>query len=408
MPLGVEQVAHVAAAPGAEGHGRVGRAEGGRADLRDRQAARLRDDAQRVDVGRLALVGRHAGGGVALDVLDRGVALADRQQQVGGGDVVLVVDEVLALVADRLVARHGPQPARRQEAVVGRLGRRARLGVGKAGGLGGGSPGGEAVLQAALEPPGALAAAGRTLALHRLVGHEARRLLVVAQLAAGLAEQVHRRVPAARGGDEVAGDLLGAAGQALAVVRHRLRLERAHALGALDRRDAVVGEDADAGGARLLGERAGGFRAQIDRRGDLDARVLQVERGLVGAVVVGHQDAAIARLDAEAVDVAARRACQQDAGAVVIDEHQRPLDRAGRQHDLLRAHLPHPLARPVGRFLAQVVGAALQQVDPVVVVIAEHDRARQDPHLGMLAQLLERRLHPVDRRLTIDRLARGQ
>jgi hypothetical protein len=75
------------------------------ADLRDRHAER-RDDAERVQIGGLALVGGHAGGGVALDVLDRAEALAHASAS-RGGDVVLPIDEGLAAPA------RSPRAARR-------------------------------------------------------------------------------------------------------------------------------------------------------------------------------------------------------------------------------------------------------------------------------------------------------
>ena len=59
------------------------------------------------DVGGLALVGRHAERGVALQVLDRAEALALGERDVVGGDVVLEVDEGLA-------ARAAHAPERRR------------------------------------------------------------------------------------------------------------------------------------------------------------------------------------------------------------------------------------------------------------------------------------------------------
>src|SRR3546814_570119 len=105
----------------AEGDRRVGRAEGGDADLRQGPADLAGDDADGVQVAHLALVGRHAGGGVALHVLDGAIALAQGELQVGGGDVVLLVDEVLGVVAERLEAGHQPEPAPGQEVPVIRL-----------------------------------------------------------------------------------------------------------------------------------------------------------------------------------------------------------------------------------------------------------------------------------------------
>ena len=72
-------------------------------------------DRQAVDVRRLALVGRHAVRGVALDVLDRAQALADREADVLGGDVVLEVDEGLG----------GGAVAVGRQLAAGRAGRRA-------------------------------------------------------------------------------------------------------------------------------------------------------------------------------------------------------------------------------------------------------------------------------------------
>ena len=114
------------AGEGAEGGRRVGRPEGGQADLRRRLAEGVGGDHQAVDVRRLALVGRHAVGGVALDVLDRADALADGEADVLGGDVVLEVDEGLgAWPASRSVG----QLALRDAACRGGRRRRRRLGA---------------------------------------------------------------------------------------------------------------------------------------------------------------------------------------------------------------------------------------------------------------------------------------
>jgi hypothetical protein len=101
----------------AEGEGRIGRAEGGDADLGDRLAGGFRENAEAVEVRRLALVGRHAEGGVALGVLHRLVALALGEFEVGGGHVVLVVDEVL--VAFIVLAGGGCEPDRLHRLLVG-------------------------------------------------------------------------------------------------------------------------------------------------------------------------------------------------------------------------------------------------------------------------------------------------
>ncbi len=91
----VEEIALGMVDDGAERHRRIGRAERGEPDLRDRLAERIGGNGKAVHVGRLALVGRHAVGGVALDMLDGAHALAHGQADVLGGHIVLEVDEGL-------------------------------------------------------------------------------------------------------------------------------------------------------------------------------------------------------------------------------------------------------------------------------------------------------------------------
>ena len=78
---------------------RVGRPVGRGADLRDGAAGQLGQDREAGDVRDLALVGRHAERGVALEVLDRAEALALGERDVVGGHVVLEIDEGLAALA---------------------------------------------------------------------------------------------------------------------------------------------------------------------------------------------------------------------------------------------------------------------------------------------------------------------
>ena len=60
--------------------------------LVDRAAGQRRHRREAVDIGGLALIGRHAERGVALQVLDRDVALAGRERDVLQRHVVLEVD----------------------------------------------------------------------------------------------------------------------------------------------------------------------------------------------------------------------------------------------------------------------------------------------------------------------------
>ena len=104
---GIEHFALRRAAEHAEGHGRIGQPERRQPDLGDLLAERFGRDGERVHVRRLALIGRHAGRGVALDVLDRAHALARRELDVARGDVVLEIDERLGQLLLRPAARRG-------------------------------------------------------------------------------------------------------------------------------------------------------------------------------------------------------------------------------------------------------------------------------------------------------------
>ena len=84
-----------------EGDRRVGGAVGGVPGLGNGRAARAGEEGEAVHVARPALVGAHAEGGVALEVLDRRVALARRERDVGRGHVVLEVDERLGVLRSR-------------------------------------------------------------------------------------------------------------------------------------------------------------------------------------------------------------------------------------------------------------------------------------------------------------------
>src|SRR5262249_51471056 len=77
----------------AEARRRIRHPEGGVPDLRRTLAQRLGDDAQRIQVRSLALVGRHASGGVALHMLDGAEAFPRGEGDVARGDVILEIDK---------------------------------------------------------------------------------------------------------------------------------------------------------------------------------------------------------------------------------------------------------------------------------------------------------------------------
>ena len=89
----VEQVALGMVDDGAEGHRRIGRAEGGKPHCGNFLAECFGGNCQAVHVRHLALIGGHAGGGVALDMLDGVHALAHGEAHILGTDIVLEIDE---------------------------------------------------------------------------------------------------------------------------------------------------------------------------------------------------------------------------------------------------------------------------------------------------------------------------
>ena len=95
----------------AERDRRVRRTEGRRADRGDRLlAAALGHEREADDVAGLALVGAHAERRVALQVLDRAIALAMRRARCRDGHVVLQIDETLALARADRTAQRRDQP----------------------------------------------------------------------------------------------------------------------------------------------------------------------------------------------------------------------------------------------------------------------------------------------------------
>lgn len=94
--------------------GRIGRAEGGRADLGDLASRGSGHDRQTVDVRGAALIRPHAKRGIALEMFDRDIVFPRRKLHVRGFHIVLQIDEHLLGAARRgLPHRHDLAHAQR-------------------------------------------------------------------------------------------------------------------------------------------------------------------------------------------------------------------------------------------------------------------------------------------------------
>ena len=148
--------------------GDEGRAERRRADLGDGRPVDLGQHRHAGGVAGLALVGRHAERGVALQVLGDAEALARRELDVGGGHVVLEIDEGLA--DDSLTCQSGATAALSSSARRCRRCRReaetrcGRIGAGRV-----------AVGEARAEAEAPRCGAGDGHARRQRAGHERRR-----------------------------------------------------------------------------------------------------------------------------------------------------------------------------------------------------------------------------------------
>ena len=392
-PRRVEQRPAAVVDDGAEGDRRIGRAEGGQPDLRNVLAECLGGDRQAVHVGGLALVGGHAVGGEALDVLDRAHALANGKADVLGGDVVLEVDEGL----DRAV---GSCARTCSEHAAGKI----LAGIG----LGLGSPGhaaarflcrlragGPCLVERRGEAVGAAAGADGDAVLRIVARQEALGGVVEDDLAARLREEMHRWRPARRDQQRVDRNGTGSTA-ALGLHGHRRDPELA-----ADADDAAAVMDVDAEGARLVDQRAGRVVAQVDDRRDADARLLEVERRRIGGII-GRVDADIAT-DGYTVmiEVGARRRGQHDARPVVVGKHHVTLNGAGGEDDALRPHLPQPFARQALR-VGEMLGDALGEANEILRVVAESGRARQDGDIVHGREFRDAGLRPGPAVLAVD------
>ena len=137
-------------------------------------------------------------------MLDRAIAFAIGELDVGGGDVVLEIDEMLAVTADGLVRGHDPD--RRRGRVFAARGIRRLARIAREAGIARRRLARRMTLcQAIAEAEAAPTGARRAFGLDRDAGHEGADGLVPFEFAARLAEKMDRGRPTAGMEHEIAG-----------------------------------------------------------------------------------------------------------------------------------------------------------------------------------------------------------
>ena len=395
----VEHPPAVAAGQGRERDRCVRRPEGGDAEIGHRDAEQFGRDARGDDAGGLALIVRGADGGVALDVLHRPHAGTDRADQVRHRCITLDVDELRGTVGIRNPPQDqgGTRDPNRIRLSGKRFGRRGETETGQ--GAGGRRA---TVAQATGQVERACGRAGDTHFIELGTRNERAEGGVVAKGPAHLTEEVHRRIPATADQQHIARQLFGRAVRA----GDDGGADPVFTAGPADDRSRP---QFDAAGRARLAQVRGDRVPGIDDRGDRHAGVVQVQCGLIRAVVGGEHDGPLADLDAVAVQEGAGTGREHDAGAVVVGEHHRPLVRAGGDDDVPGPDPPHPLAaRARGSRGAEVVRTPLQRKDKAVVVVSECGGALQVQHVGIGGEFGDRVGDPLQCRAAGDGVGTAQ
>ena len=129
-PLGAEVLGTMVAGEHADRDRQPRRPRQDRAGLGDRLARRSGEQRVAVQLAGLALIGRHAERGIALEMLDRDEALACGERDVGVGHVVLEVNERLGAPRADMPERRGCRRIVARTEALGRRHRAAELAYG--------------------------------------------------------------------------------------------------------------------------------------------------------------------------------------------------------------------------------------------------------------------------------------
>ena len=398
----VEQCADVAAGNGADAGRRVGHAEGGCANLRDLAAKGIGKDCQPVDVRGLALVGGHAKGRVALQMLDRLISLARGEADIRGRDIILEIDKGLrALTGAMPVA---DLPCRKRPPGLVRRFHRGCLGVadGEPGRLHRRAAGLQAVGDRLFGVEHTIAGTGIEAGFMDRCRCEAEQPVIPSKLAAGLRMQMHRRRQPAGHGQKVAIHVERVIKNRARTFIDRRDLDTCQMLRAAGDGHGMAAQNLDSGRAHSLHQPALKVAPQIDDN-HMRAGAVKRQRRAVGIVIIGEDDRAIAGDNAIAVDIGPYRAGQHHARQIIAGKDERAFMRALCQNSLRGPHFPQALAWQMRWRRGHMIGHALGQRQEVVVHIAEDGGPRQQCHVIHRRQLGNHAGDPACRRGAIDR-----
>ena len=164
----------------------------------------------------------------------------------------------------------------------------------------------------------------------------------------------------------------------------------------------VALEHFDARRQGLLHQHTGRIGPRVRHRGDLAPHAVPIEGRAVGVVVAGEQQQPLPRRHGVAVDIGGDGACEHHTGQVVVGEREWALHGAGGQRHLFGADAMQALAWAGRGAGAQVIGAAFQRGDEVVVVVAKRGGAGQQRDVGAGMQFAHGLDDPLDCRRPVD------
>ena len=135
---------------------------------------------------------------------------------------------------------------------------------------------------------------------------------------------------------------------------------------------------------------------------------MRIDRGAPAVIGRREHHEPAPGCDGEPIEIGAHRTGQHYARSIIAAEHQRALERAGREHGALRDDPPDALPGCMrGRHVDMIVDALDRAVGPVIVD-PEHRGAAHDPHVRHGGELGFAGRYPVERRSPVDFLTFGE